>query len=129
MDFLRVHHCWVDCTGGGNCSCFVGVGFSGVDTAQLAPATWASPFSLVAGGMIIFVAYEGFELIANTAQDVEHALKILPRAYFASVDFVILLYICVAVVTVGTLPLAKILTAQNYALAEAAKLSLGQDSL
>ena len=40
--------------------------------------------------------------------------------------FVIVLYICVAVVTVGTLPLANILTAQDYALAEAAKPSLGQ---
>ncbi|MGD9947135.1 MAG: APC family permease [Desulfobulbus sp.] len=105
---------------------FIGVGFSGVDTTQLMPSTWASPLSLVAGGMIIFVAYEGFELIANTAQDVENASKILPRAYYASVVFVILLYICVAVVTVGTLPLAEILTAQDYALAEAARPSLGQ---
>jgi len=105
---------------------FIGIGFSGVDTAHLAPSTWSSPLSLVAGGMIIFLAYEGFELIANTAQDVENAAKILPRAYYASVAFVIVLYICVAVVTVGTLPLAKILAAQDYALAEAAKPSLGK---
>jgi len=105
---------------------FLALGASGVHPAQLAPATWSSPLSLVAGGMIIFLAYEGFELIANTAQDVQNAPETLPRAYYASVGFVILLYICVAAVTVGTLPLQTIVTAQDYALAEAAKPSLGQ---
>ncbi|MBM9616520.1 amino acid permease [Desulfobulbus rhabdoformis] len=105
---------------------FIGVGFSGIHTENLAPSTWASPLSLVAGGMIIFLAYEGFELIANTAQDVRDARRVLPRAFYVSVGFVIVLYICVAVVTVGTLPLSNILTAKDYALAEAAKPSLGQ---
>jgi len=39
---------------------------------------------------------------------------------------VIILYILVAVVTVGTLPVAKIIDAKDYALAEAAKPFLGQ---
>ncbi len=49
---------------------FVGVGLAGINTARLAPGTWSPPLQLAAGGMIIFLAYEGFELIANTAQDV-----------------------------------------------------------
>ena len=48
--------------------------------------------------MIIFLAYEGFELIANTAHDIKNPGKILPRAYFSAVIFVILLYILIAVV-------------------------------
>jgi amino acid transporter len=81
---------------------------------------------LIAGGMIIFLAYEGFELIANTAQDVQNPDKVLPRAYYSGVGFVIVLYVLVAVVTVGALPLGQIVQAQDYALAEAARPSLGQ---
>ena len=58
--------------------------------------------------MIIFVAYEGFELIANTAQDVRNTPRILPRACYSSVGFVIFLYVLIAIVTVGTLPVEKI---------------------
>jgi amino acid transporter len=105
---------------------FIAVGIWGIDGTRLAPPAWSSPLNLIAGGMIIFLAYEGFELIANTAQDVRDAQKILPRAYYSGVGFVIVLYVLVAVVTVGSLPFAKIIDAQDYALAEAARPSLGQ---
>ncbi len=105
---------------------FIAVGIWGIDTTRLEPSTWAAPLNLVAGGMIIFLAYEGFELIANTAQDVRDAHKTLPRAYYSSVGFVIVLYILVAVVTVGTLPIDRIVNARDYALAEAARPFLGQ---
>jgi amino acid transporter len=105
---------------------FVLVGMGGVDGAQIAPTTWAPAFHLIAGGMIIFVAYEGFELIANTAQDVKNPETILPRAFYSAVGFVILLYVLVAIVTVGNLPVDKIVSAKDYALAEAAKPFMGQ---
>jgi amino acid transporter len=105
---------------------FIVVGIWGVDSTRLVPQAWSSPVHLVAGGMIIFLAYEGFELIANTAQDVRNARKTLPRAFYSSIGFVILLYILVAIVTVGTLPVENIVHAKDYALAEAARPSLGQ---
>ena len=105
---------------------FIGVGIWGIDPYRLAPSTWSSPLNLIAGRMIIFLAYEGFELIANTAQDVRDAPRTLPRAFYSSVGFVIVLYILVAIVTVGALPVEKIVEAKDYALAEAARPSLGQ---
>ena len=105
---------------------FVGAGVIGINSAQLAPGTWSPPLQLAAGGMIIFLAYEGFELIANTAQDVDDAARTLPRAYFTAVGFVIALYVLVALVTVGNLPIDKIVAAKDYALAEAARPFLGQ---
>lgn len=105
---------------------FVGVGLFGINTAQLAPGQWSPLGQLVAGGMIIFVAYEGFELIANTAGDVRQPKTNLPRAYYSTVVFVILLYVLVAAVTVGNLPVDKIVAAKDYALAEAARPFLGQ---
>jgi amino acid transporter len=104
---------------------FVGVGLHGIDTARIAPAAWSPPLRLAAGGMIIFLAYEGFELIANTANDVRDVKRILPRAYYTAVGFVIVLYVLVALVTVGHLPVDKIVAAKDYALAEAARPMLG----
>jgi amino acid transporter len=100
---------------------FVATGLRGVNVAQLTPAAWSPLLHLIAGGMIIFVAYEGFELIANTAHDVKQPEINLPRAYYTAVGFVILLYVLVAVVTVGNLSVEKIVSAKDYALAEAAK--------
>lgn len=105
---------------------FTSVGMLGVEPRRLAPETWSAPLHLLAGGMIIFVAYEGFELIANTAQDVRDHRRTLPRAYFSAVVFVILLYVLVSAVTVGNLSLSQISHAEDYALAAAAKPFLGE---
>jgi hypothetical protein len=105
---------------------FVGVGIFGINTSQIAPGSWSPPLQLAAGGMIIFLAYEGFELIANTANDVRDAAKTLPRAYYTAVGFVIALYVLVALVTVGNLSVDKIVAAKDFALAEAARPFLGQ---
>ncbi len=105
---------------------FVGVGVATVEPARLATSQWSAPLPLVAGGMIIFLAYEGFELIANTAQDVREPERTLPRAYYTAVGFVIALYVAVAVVTVGNLSVNKIVAAKDFALAEAARPFLGQ---
>ena len=105
---------------------FIVAGMSGVEGARLAVSAWSPPLQLVAGGMIIFLAYEGFELIANTAGDVRNPAVTLPRAFYSAVGFVIVLYVLVAIVTVGTLPVERIVAARDYALAEAATPFLGQ---
>ncbi|WP_179349777.1 APC family permease [Winogradskyella pacifica] len=109
---------------------FIGVGAYGLignpNLSQLAISHWESPVQLFAAGMVIFVAYEGFELIANAAPDIINPKKNIPRAYYGSVIFVIVLYIIIAIVTVGSLPFDTIATAEDYVLAEAAKPMLGQ---
>ena len=104
---------------------FLAVGLGGVEPRRLAVDQWVPLLPLVAGGMIIFVAYEGFELIANTGEDIKNPSRNLPLAYYSSVVFVILLYVAIAVVTLGSLPVAKITGARDYALAEAARPFLG----
>ncbi len=100
-------------------------GASHVDTARLNPDHWGTPFSIVSAGMVIFVAYEGFELIANSAQEIRDPGRNLPRAFYLSVLLVILLYMLIALVTVGTVPESRIAAARDYALAEAARPALG----
>jgi amino acid transporter len=106
-------------------SFFVLTGVWSLNLHRLAPAAWASPLYLTTGGMIIFLAYEGFELIANTAADVRNPGKTLPRAYFSAVGFVILLYILISLVTVGNLDVDQIVASKDYALAVSAKPFLG----
>jgi hypothetical protein len=103
---------------------FIIAGLWSVDAERLHPSNWSPPAQLIAGGMIIFLAYEGFELIANTAGDVKNPEK-LPLAYYSAVSFVILIYVLVALVTVGNLPYDQIVAAEDYALAASAKPFLG----
>ncbi len=109
---------------------FVGIGIYGLSDSthlsQLNLSQWESPINLVVAGMMIFVAYEGFELIANTAPDISNPKKNIPKAYFYSVIFVIILYVIIAIITVGSLDFSQIATAKDYVLAEAAKPMLGQ---
>ena len=105
---------------------FAALGFMTVTPSSLAPQTWSAPLPLVAGGMLVFLAYEGFELIANTAGDVPNGAKMLPRAYFTAVGFVVVLYVAVAAATVGNLSVDQIVAARDYALAAAARPVLGQ---
>lgn len=109
---------------------FAGIGIYGLfgneNMGQLNPAHWENPLKLLTGGMVIFVAYEGFELIANSVPDLKNPKKNVPRAYFISVGFVVLLYIIIATVTVGSLDFDKIATAKDYILAAAAKPMIGQ---
>jgi amino acid transporter len=104
---------------------FIAAGAWSIDASSLATGSWPAPADILSGAMIIFLAYEGFELIANTAEDVRTPARTLPRAFYSSVGFVIVLYVLVAAVTVGNLPVSKIVAAKDYALAEAARPFLG----
>jgi len=101
-------------------------GLSYVDGERLAVSHWESPLGIVTAGMIIFVAYEGFELIANAAEDIKNPTVNLPRAFYASVLIVIALYVLISIVAVGVVPEAQLMEAKDYALAIAAKPALGQ---
>lgn len=96
-----------------------------VDVERLSYEHWGTSLSIVIAGMVIFVAYEGFELIANASEDIKNPNKNLPRAFYSSVILVIVLYVLIALITVGTVPESELLSAKDYALAVAAKPALG----
>ena len=81
--------------------------------------------NLVSGGMIIFLAYEGFELISNASEDAKSLVDV-EKAFYISVVFVAVLYVLVSFVAVENLSAAQIASARDYALAEAAKPFLGK---
>lgn len=104
----------------------IAAGVPTVSTDRVAPSTWPSFASILGAGMLIFVAYEGFELIANASADVLRPKQTLPRAFALSVGLVIALYVAIAVVVVGSLSPQDIVKSADFALAEAASASLGQ---
>ncbi len=101
-------------------------GFFNIDLHRLSPATYPGIFHVLSGGLIIFLAYEGFELIANTGDDVVDPDRTLPRAYYISVLFVVFIYVLVALVAVGNLDYKEVVRAQDYVLAEAARPFFGE---
>ncbi|GAA3509521.1 amino acid permease [Aquimarina addita] len=110
---------------------FIGVGLYGFsihpeNLTQLSPKNWEQPMLLISGGMVIFVAYEGFELIANSISDLKDKEKNTEKAYFGAVGSVVALYLLIAIVTVGALPFSEIASAEDYVLAKAAEPTLGQ---
>lgn len=104
----------------------IAAGVPTVSTARLGTSTWPSPVAVVTAGMLIFVAYEGFELIANAAAEVRRPRRTLPRAFALSVGLVVVLYVAISVVVVGALSPREISATADFALAQAASASLGR---
>ncbi|MEO2153177.1 MAG: APC family permease [Aquificota bacterium] len=75
---------------------------------------------------ILFLTYMGFGIVTNASEDMENPKRDVPRAIFLSLLIVMFIYVGVAVVAIGNLPLNELLKAKEYALAEAAKPFLGQ---
>jgi amino acid transporter len=78
--------------------------------------------AFIIAAAVIFVAYEGFELIHNAADEMVEPRKDVPKAIYISILIVWAIYVSVGIVAVGNLPYTT-LTPENaeYALALAAE--------
>ncbi len=103
--------------------CVAGLAF--VHGDRVSPAHYPSMGVIVYAGALIFLGYEGFELIANAAEDAKDPRRSLPLAYMISIGVVIVLYVLVAFVAVGNLSVVQIDRDRDYALAAAARPFLG----
>ena len=100
-------------------------GLASVRLARVSPARFPSVALIVYAGALIFLAYEGFELIANAAEDAHDPARTLPRAYLIAIGTLICLYVLVAFVAVGNLAPARIAAERDYVLGAAAQPFLG----
>lgn len=98
----------------------------GLDWSRLEPAAWASPMAIVSAGMMGFLAYEGFELIANASDRIADPKRVLPIAFIGSVLIAIIIYALAFIVGLGHLPLDQLLVAKDFAISEAAGSFLGK---
>jgi amino acid transporter len=104
----------------------IAAGIPNVSASRIVQSTSPGTFAILGAGMLIFVAYEGFELIANASADIKRPGRTLPRAFALSVGLVIALYVAIALVVVRSLTPSQIAGSADFALAQAASTSLGR---
>lgn len=64
----------------------------------LLPKGWGGVFAAMG---LTFIAFEGYEIIAQTSEEVENPKRNVPRAVFLSLLIVVPIYLLVAIVAVG----------------------------
>lgn len=104
---------------------FAVAGMTTIRTENLTPVLDAGIPSVFMAGALIFVAFEGFQLIANGVCETRDASRNIPRGIYGSIVITSVLYIVLAIVGVGNLTLTELVAAEEYALAAAAEPVLG----
>lgn len=102
------------------------VGFNMIDTTRLRPLFDHGGSSVLLGGALIFVAFEGFQLITNAVCETRDPERNIPRGLYGSIGITSIIYITIALVAVGNLDVSAIHAAEEYALAAVAKPILGK---
>lgn len=105
---------------------FVVVGLSmPMDWSRMNTEHWVGPAQLVAGAMVIFLNYEGFELIANASKSLKDPRKSLPIAYMGGVLMVIVFYVLISAVVLGHIGFETVKAHSDYTLSVAAQSFMG----
>ncbi len=106
---------------------FVAVGLGRIHADWVKPRfDGASLAGTLNATALFFLSYMGFGLVTNASEQMVDPRRNVPRAIYISIAMVTLVYVLVALVAVGNLPLPELIRAQDYALAEAARPFLGQ---
>ncbi|SCG86837.1 APC family permease [Methanobacterium congolense] len=100
---------------------FAVVGLFFIKPSLLTISTQINMGTILTAAALLFLGYEGFGLITNTAEDIENPRKNIPRALYLSVIMVMLIYVLVSISVVGNLSIPTIGKTSDYALAAAAK--------
>jgi amino acid transporter len=100
------------------------VGIGAFSAHRLSPLDDRGLLGVLLGASLIFVAYEGFELLPYDYDDIENPRRTLPRALYISVALVTVVYVAVTVASQMLVP-DSLLTAQK----EVAFAIVGQQAL
>ncbi len=71
---------------------FAAAGIAYMNTGSLSISTWPDSKNILFGAGIVFLAYQGFGLITNAAEDIIDPETTLPRAIYLSIALVISIY-------------------------------------
>ena len=83
---------------------FIILGVTHIDAANYNPFMPYGVGGIFAGSAIVFFCYVGFDIIANSAEEVKNPARDLPRGIIGCLVIVTLLYIIVTAVLVGVQP-------------------------
>jgi APA family basic amino acid/polyamine antiporter len=86
---------------------FIAVGWSKVDTSNWSPfAPYGWP-GVMAAGAVVFFAYIGFDAVSTTAEEAKNPQRDLPIGIIASLVICTVLYIIVAAILTGIVPVTE----------------------
>ncbi len=102
------------------------VGFFTAKVDHFTPLFNHGVSSVFLGGALIFVAFEGFQLITNGVMETRDPERNIPRGIYGSIAITSIIYFGIALVAVGNLAPGALKGAQEYALAVVAKPVLGK---
>ncbi len=104
-----------------------GLWFANIDnfTNHTASEIPNSPMRFLAAVALSILAYKGFTTITNSGGEIEDPHRNTGRAITISLAICTALYLAIAAAVAGNLPLADIIAAEDYSLAEAARPALG----
>ena len=92
---------------------------------RLAPFEWVPLATIVSSGMVVFLAYEGFELIANASPQIKNPTRTLPIAFYGSILAAIVIYVLAVIVAIGHMPFEAMVEAKDFALSATAERFMG----
>lgn len=87
---------------------FTFIGFFFIKPELLSISTLPSMGNILTGAALLFLGYEGFGLITNTAEDINKPRKNIPRALYLSMLIVIVIYVAVSIAVVGNLTIPQL---------------------
>lgn len=105
---------------------FVGVGLSKSDPGRFADNPDHTFLGLLIAAGLLYVNFEGFGVVTNSAGDMRHPAKDLPKAMFLAVGLTLAVYVLVSAAVVMTMPVMSIEANAGHALAAAGQTVLGQ---
>lgn len=104
----------------------VAIGLVFGDFNRVVPVFARGPATIVSTAAMIFVGFEGFQLLTYDYGAIENHRRTLPRAMIGSILLVTVLYMLIAFVTSGTLPASVVKSHTETVLARVAQPILGQ---
>jgi amino acid transporter len=105
---------------------FVGFGAAKADPVRFADNGDHSFIGVLFAAGLLYVTYEGFGVVTNSAGDMRDPARELPRAMFTALGIVIVVYIVVSSLVVMTVTLPSMDANQGHVLSEAAREVIGR---
>lgn len=102
------------------------LGFFTIKPHHVLPVFDHQASSIIFGSALVFVGYEGFQLLTYRYNEFTNHIKNVPKAIRYSISFVMVLYMCIAFVLTGSIGASKISQYKETALALIAEPILGQ---
>lgn len=100
-------------------------GMRSVEVQSLTPLFDHGFVSVFMAAALVFVAFEGFQLIANGVCETKNPKKNIALGIYGSIIIVTIIYVVLSIIAIGSLTQGELVAAEEYALAVAVEPSMG----